>query len=90
MQLGMRVHNCKECILLLYSCPNDLEISALPKFKVDKENMSVVQVLQDADWWNRFEISAQCFYTSNLAWFYEARQEFNGEGATAYLSKILS
>ena len=89
MQLGMRVHNCKDCMLLVYSCPTALAISALPNFKADKENLFVVQVMQDEGWWNQFVISAQCFYTSNLAWFYEG-QEFNGKGATEYFRKLLS
>lgn len=92
MQLGMRVHNCQECMLLLYSCSSSLEISAMQGFPVDKENMfcGAGFALQDEGWCNQFEISAQCFCTSNLAWFYEG-EEFNGQGATEYyFRKLLS
>mmetsp|Transcript_25385 Transcript_25385/g.49937 ORF Transcript_25385/g.49937 Transcript_25385/m.49937 type:complete len:89 (+) Transcript_25385:3024-3290(+) len=88
----MRVHNCQECMLLLYSCSSCLEISALPGFTVNKENMfcGAGFALQDEGWWNQFKISAQCFCTSNLAWFYEG-EEFNGQGATEYyFRKLLS
>ena len=82
IQLGMAVHNCSQCDLIVYKCPPTEGLAR--EHQLDKRNMAIITVPKDAGWLKKFEVHAQAFYTTHLKWMYDT--EFSAEKANSFFS----
>ena len=82
IQLGMAVHNCETCDLIVYKCPPTEGLAT--RHKLDKNNMSILTIPKQARWWDSFKVHAHAFYTAHLEWMYAA--EFSEEAACRFFN----
>ena len=83
IQLGMAVHNCETCDLIVYKCPYTTEGMA-KMHKLDQSNMAILSIPREAEWWDSFQVHAHAFYTAHLEWMYAA--EFSEEEAWRFFT----
>ena len=81
IQLGMAVHNCGKCDLVVYKCPETQGLAE--QHKLHKDNMAIRTIHKDDGWWGAFRVHAQSCYTAHLEWMYAT--EFSEAKASAFL-----
>ncbi len=84
IQLGLVVHKCDHCVLVVYHCKTKSEDEAL-EMNLDAKDMHVTTVKRDPSWYPQFQIQAQAVYNSHLEWMY--RVDFDKKVAADWLAK---